>query len=238
MSISNKVFHILVCIFVGGMSFTDVVAQESGINFEVNLGTTPTSPLKTFHNSLIDQVDFENFKTTDNFYINYGFSVGFTVEDIKSSFFYANRVSGAKTSVADYSGYLRLTNELKGHTIGYKYYLPLKANPKSNLFIQFKALMTFSSYNITSDTKTLGAIQLESIDFKSMDLGLGAGVIYEYPIGFLVLRTYIDLDIYYGGKIKLKEDNTEDGYLLDANGDKLTTGWGGLTFGLGVTLPL
>ncbi len=220
------------------MTTTKAVAQESGLILEVNLGTTPTSPLKAFHKSLVEQVNFENFKTTDNFNINYGFSIGFAIDNLNSSLFYANKVSGAKTSVADFSGYLRLTNELKGHTIGYRYYLPIVSKPNGNLFLQFKTLVTFSSFNITSDTNIQGASQFDSLDFKSLDLGLGAGILYEYPIGFVVLRAYLDLDIYYGGKIKLKEDNPDGGFLLDENGNKLTTGWGGLTSGLGVTIPL
>ncbi|HDZ06141.1 hypothetical protein [Maribacter sp.] len=237
MLILNKVHKIVIGIMVC-MTITNITAQESGINFEVNLGTTPTSPLKLFHNSLKDQVDFENFKTTDNFYYNYGFSVGFSVENIKSSFFYANRVSGAKSSVADYSGHFRLTNELKGSTIGYRYYLNLVSNEKSHLYAQFKGLVTFSSFNITSDLTTSGTNQFDSLDFKSIDYGLGGGLLYEYPLGFLVLRAYIDLDLYYGGRIKLKEDNPDGGYLLNENGDKLTTGWSGLTVGMGFTIPM
>jgi len=107
-------------------------------------------------------------------------NLGFTIDEINSSFFYTNRVSGAKTSVADYSGYLRLTDELKGHTLGVKYYLPLRSYAKGGL----------------------------------------------------------DLDIYYGGKIKLKENNPDEGYLLNDNGEKVTTGWTGLTFGFGVTIPI
>jgi len=239
MSISNKVFkNIINSIIISCFLLTiNVDAQESGFNLDINVGTSPTSPLKEFHTSLKEQVNFDNFKTTDNFYINYGFTVGFTDAKLHSTIFYTNKVSGAKSSVADFSGYIRLTNELKGHTFGYKYYLPIQSNPNGNLLAQFKALATFSSFNITSNTKVLGTTQSESLDFKSTDLGVGAGILYEYPIGFLVLRAYLDLDIYYGGKLKLKENNPDGGFLLDENGNKLTTGWTGLTFGLGITVP-
>lgn len=237
MLISNKVFKKIVSgvAVICLMITNNVDAQESGLNLDINLGTSPTSPLKAFHNSLTEQVNLENFKTTDNFYINYGFTIGFTVDEYNSSIFYTNKVSGAKTSVSDFSGYLRLTNELKGHTLGYKYYLPIGTGP--NLFAQFKALVTFSSFNITSDSRISSISDSETLDLKSTDLGVGAGIVYEYPIGFFVLRAYLDLDIYYGGKLKLKEDNPDGAFLLDANGNKLTTGWTGLTAGLGVIIP-
>ncbi|WP_324027109.1 hypothetical protein QSV08_04935 [Maribacter sp. BPC-D8] len=216
----------------------DLIAQESGINIDFNLGTNPTSPLREFHKSLKNQVNFENFDTTDNFSYNYGFTVGVTIKKIKSSIFYANLVSGAKTSVADYSGYLRLTNELNGHTIGYKYFLPLKETPKGNFIAQFKGLVTFSSFDVISDSDIVGVSVFESLEFKSTDLGLGAGILYEYPLSFIILRAYVDLDVYYGGKMKLKEDNPDGGFLLNDNGDKLTTGWGGLSAGVGITIPM
>lgn len=213
-------------------------AQQSGIDLALNVGTSPTSPLRAFHKDLVEQVSIENFKTTDNYYINYGFSVGFTIDKINSSFFYGNRVSGAKTSVADYSGYIRLTDELKGHTLGVKYYLPIRNYSRGRMFAEFKGLVTFSGLNITSDSQISGTTQIESIDFKSTDFGLGGGFLYEYPLGFIVLKTYLDLDIYYGGKIKLRENNPDGGYLLNDEGEKVTTGWTGLTFGFGVTIPI
>lgn len=213
-------------------------AQQSGFDLALNLGTSPASPLRTFHKELAEQVSIDNFKTTDNYYINYGFSLGFTIDEINSSFFYANRVSGAKTSAADYSGHLRLTDELKGHTLGVKYYLPIRSYAKGRLYAEFKGLVTFSGLNITSDSNISGATQIESIDFKSTDFGVGGGILYEYPMGFVILKTHLDLDIYYGGRIKLRENNPDEGYLLNDQGEKVTTGWTGLTFGFGVTIPI
>lgn len=234
-SLSMALSSILITYFIAP---AELAAQESGISLEFNLGANPDSPLRSFHKGLTEQVDLENFKTTDNFYYNYGFTVGWNFNDINSGIFYSNRVSGAKTSVSDYSGYLRLTNELNGHTIGYKYYLLLKSRPKGNLFAQFKGLATFSKFDVISDSQISGNAEFDSLNFKSTDFGVGAGVLYEYSVGFVVLRAYLDLDIYYGGKIRLKDNDSNDGFLLNANGKKLTTGWGGLTSGLGITIPI
>ena len=214
------------------------MAQESGINLDFNFGTSPTTPLRDFHKSLAEQVIVDNFKTTDNFYYNYGFSAGVTFGKSHSSIFYANRVSGAKSSVADFSGHIRLTNELKGHTFGYKYYLPIGAKPESNLYVQFKALATFSSFDISTDSSITGIPYADGLAFKSIDYGLGTGILYEYPLSFIVFRAYLDLDIYYGGKLKLKENNPDGGFLLDENNNQLRTGWSGISLGLGVTIPL
>lgn len=213
-------------------------AQDSGLSIDFNLGTNPTSPLSSYHKSLRDQVNLQNFETTDNFSYNYGFSVGFSVKGINSNIFYANRVSGAKSSISDFSGFLRLTNELTGHTIGYKYFLPLKVNEKSSLFVQLKGMVTFSNLDIVSDSEISGSPMFESLGFKSTDFGLGAGILYEYPVSFIILRAYLDIDIYYGGKLSLKGTSADDGFLIDDSGNKLTTGWSGLTSGIGIAIPM
>lgn len=63
-------------------------------------------------------------------------------------------------------------------------------------------------------------------------------ITYEYPLKFMVLRAYLDLDIYVGGKMKLEEDNSNDGYLMTNNGEKVTTGWSGFNTGIGIVIPL
>ena len=233
MSIFNRYILLILCFVAANGS-----AQEPGFILEGNLGTSITGPLRTFHNELTEQVNLENFKTTDNFYYNYGFTTGFTLDGVKSSFTYSNRVSGAKTSAADFSGYIRLTNELKSHIFTYKYYKSIYSpSEKYNLFLQFKGMLAYSQFNISSENSINGAIDEDSIDLNSLDFGVGTGLLCEYPVSFFVLRAYVDLDIYLGTKLKLNGNN-DGAFLTYQSGGKVTTGLGGVTLGLGLTIPL
>lgn len=225
-------YFLLFCLF---LSIT-IQAQKFEFFSDLNLGIPSNSSLKDFHNELADQVPYENFKTTDNFNYNYGFTTGVRFNR-KISVFLSNKVSGAKSSVADYSGYIRLTNELKGYTFGAKYEIIINQYTKGNLLLGFKGLVTSSSLSLKTESKILYTTESGEIDFKSLDFGVGTGITYEYPLNFMVLRAYLDLDIYVGGKLKL-EDNSNDGYLMTNNGKKVTTGWSGFNAGIGIAIPI
>lgn len=214
-----------------------IQAQKLEFYTDFNFGIPFNSSLKDFHNDLASQVPYENFKTTDNFNYNYGFTTGMRINRNFSAFF-TNKVSGAKSSVADYSGYIRLTNELKGYTFGAKYEIIIKEYKKGDLLLGFKGLLTNSRLSLKTESKILNATQNDEIDFKSTDFGAGIGLTYEYPFKFMVLKVYCDLDVYLGGKIKFKDNNPNDGYLLNKNGDKVTTGWSGLNTGIGIAIPI
>jgi len=224
---------LLFCLFLS----TTIQAQKLEFFSDVNFGIPLNSSLKDFHNELADQVPYENFKTTDNFKYNYGFTTGMRFNR-KISVFFSNKVSGAKSSVADYSGYIRLTNELKGYTFGAKYEIIINQYTKGNLLLGFKGLVTSSKLSLKTESKIENTTENSGIDFKSLDFGTGVGITYEYPLNFMVLRAYLDLDIYVGGKIKLEEDTSNDGYLMTNNGGKVTTGWSGFNAGIGIAIPI
>lgn len=226
-------YFLLICCFLS----STIQAQKAEFFSDLNFGIPLNSSLKDFHNELADQVPFENFESTDNFNYNYGFTTGVRFNR-KISAFFSNKVSGAKSSVADYSGYIRLTNELKGYTFGAKYEIIISQYTKGNLLLGFKGLVTSSSLSVRTESKILNTTESSGIDFKSLDFGAGVGITYEYPLKFMVLRAYVDLDIYVGGKLKLDEDNSNDGYLLNKNGEKVTTGWTGFNTGIGIAIPI
>lgn len=226
-------YFLLFCLFLS----STIQAQKFEFYSDLNFGIPSNTSLKNFQNELANQVPFENFKTTDNFKYNYGFTTGVRFNR-KISAFFSNKVSGAKSSVADYSGYIRLTNELKGYTFGAKYEILIREYKKGNLLLGFKGLLTSSRLSLKTTSKILNATESDEIDFKSLDFGTGIGMTYEYPLKFMVLKAYIDLDIYLGGKLKLQEKNPDGLYLLNNNGEKVTTGWTGFNTGLGIVIPI
>jgi hypothetical protein len=224
---------LLFCFFLS----STIQSQKFEFYSDLNFGIPSNTSLKDFHNELANQVPYENFKTTDNFKYNYGFTTGVRFNR-KISAFFSNKVSGAKSSVADYSGYIRLTNELKGYTFGAKYEILISEYKKGDLLLGFKGLLTSSRLSLKTTSKILNATKNDEIDFKSLDFGTGVGMTYEYPFKFMVLRAYFDLDIYIGGKLKLEENNSNNGYLLTVNRKKVTTGWTGFNTGVGIAIPI
>ena len=216
--------------------FSTIKAQDIEVFADFEAGIPLSSSLKNFHEELVNQITFENFEINDNFNYNYGFTIGLRINH-KASFFFSNKVSGAKSSVADYSGFVRLTNELNGYTFGLEYEISLMESEKKNLNIGLKGLVTSSNLNLTSASRIMNAHQSESLEFRSLDFGGAVGINYEYSIGFITLRAHLDLNVYIGGKLTLKDDDS-GGFLTDQSGNKVTTSWTGLTGGIGLILPL
>lgn len=216
--------------------FSNAHAQKFEVFTDFEVGLPLSSSLKNFHDELANQIPFENVKTTDGFDYNYGFTIGFRFHE-KASIFFNNRVSGAKSSVADYSGFFRLTNELNGYTFGLEYEFLIKEFKKGHLNLGLKGLITSSTLVLTTESKILYTVESESLEFKSLDFGGALGINYEYSLNFITLRAHLDLNVYIGGKMTFKDDDS-GAYLTDQNGDKLTTGWTGLIGGIGVIVPL
>lgn len=216
--------------------FSKTNAQDFEIFTDFDTGVPLDNSLKDFHKGLANQIPFKNIETTGKFGYNYGFTVGLRI-DRKASIFFSNKVSGAKSSVADFSGFIRLTNELNGSTFGLEYEISLTTFKKSNLNLGIKSLVTPSRLILTSESKILNEEQSDSFEFRSLDFGGALGLNYEYSIGFMTLRAHLDVNVYVGGKLTLKGDNS-DGFLTDQNGNKVTTSWTGFNGGIGLIIPL
>ena len=209
------------------------LSQKSEIFVDLNFGTFTNIPLRSFHNELASDINFEGLKTTDNFNFNYGFSIGFKVNKINTSFFYSQKVAGSKTSLADFSGFITLTNEIKGSTFGGLYEEKIRELGKGNLFLGVKGLITFSKL-ILSDNNSI-TYNNESYNFKSIDFGTGILITYKANLGPIIIKPFIGIDIYVGGKLKFEDFN--EAHLTFKNGNTVKTGWTGLNAGLGIALP-
>ena len=202
------------------VTISKVYSQKSEIFTDVSFGTFTNLPLKDFHNDLAD----------------YGFTIGFKVNKINTTFFYNQKVAGSKSSLADYSGYIKLTNEIKGSTFGAIYEKELSRKDKKTLHIGFKGLLTFSNLTLANNNLIANTRTNEIINFKSTDFGAGLLFTYRIPISFFIIRSYIGADIYLGGKLKFKE--ISGSHLTNKNGNALKTGWTGINGGLGIAIPI
>ncbi|MGL2992524.1 hypothetical protein [Flavobacterium sp. TSSA_36] len=229
----KKYCFLLICILLN----FKIQAQKIEFFSDANFGIPSAKSLKIFHDELVQQANFENFKTKENFNNYYGFTCGLRYNS-NLSVFYSNKVTGAKSSVADYSGYVRLTNELSGHTLGLIYQKKINPQEKGSLMVSFKSFVTKSILKLKSQSTILNVTEESQIDFKSIDFGVAAGVAYEYDLHFVILRAYVDLEAYAYGKLKIKEGDFKDGHLTNAEGEKVITGWSGVATGLGVSIPI
>lgn len=221
-------------VFILTMS-SSINAQDFEVFADFEGGLPISNSLKEFHQELADQIPFNGVKTSENFNYNYGFRIGIRINK-NASFFYGRRVSGAKSSLADFSGFIRLTNELSGSTFGLEYEIPLKEFEKANLNLGIKGLVTPSTLVIATESRILNENQSEKLELNSLDFGGALALNYEYSIGYIILRGHLDLNIYVGGKISLEGDDS-GAFLTNQSGDRVTTGWSGITGGIGVIVP-
>lgn len=231
-----KRFRIALMTALAFAFYTNCLSQEFEFYASAEGGLPLSNSLKEFHDGLADQIQLDNVETTGNFGYNYGFTVGFRINK-NASMFFTNRVAGSKSSVADFSGFIRLTNELKGYTFGLEYEITLQQFKQGKLNVGFKGMVTPSTLTLATASEIGNQITSESLDFRSLDFGGAVGLNYEYDMNFIVLRAHLDINAFYGGKLSLKGDDS-GGFLTDNNGNKVTTGWTGFTGGIGFLVPL
>lgn len=231
--LAKKYYLFLFIVFV---NYSNTFSQKLEAFSNFKIGFLSHQSLKEFHNELTSDIPFDNIKTTDNFNSNHSFNFGIKLNKLNTSIFYTHRVSGAKSSYSDFSGYIRLTNELKGSTIGVMYEKELKRIRKGKLLAGFKVLLTFSNLLINSENKIANTINNDKLNFNSTDFGGGLELSYNIPIAFFTLKTSIGFDVYINGKLESNE--IPNVHLINKNGDKITTGWTGFNAGMGLIIPI
>ncbi|MHB0755044.1 hypothetical protein [Polaribacter sp. M15] len=205
--------------------------QKVELFFDVNGGILTNLPLRKFHNELADDIQFNGIKTTDNFNYNYGFSVGFKVNSINTSFFFSQKVAGSKSSLADYSGFVSLTNEIKGNTFGAYYEKEIKKIGKGQLLLGIKGVITFSDLTLSNKNSIITNTE-EVFIFKSIDFGSGLLLSYKTYFNKIFIKPFLGFDAYFGGKLKFEE--IPDAHLTFENGSDVKTGWTGINGGIGI----
>ena len=211
------------------------IAQDGKIFFETNHNTFSHSNLSDFQQEFVSDLPEElPIATTDDFPANIGFTLGYEFVDRNTSFFISYNATGGKLSYTDFSGVIRLEQQLRGVTFGGVYLLNL--DEEAHFKLGFRGLITFSSLNIDSYFELQNNIDQDELSFSSTDLGLGISLIYEYPVSFFVVRAQIGFDAVFGGKLYF--DNIDNAHLINNSGEDVKTGWSGFRSGLGIAIPV
>ncbi|WP_419211338.1 hypothetical protein ACNR9Q_11350 [Maribacter sp. X9] len=210
-------------------------AQNGKIVFETNYNTFSHTSLSEFQEEFKADLPEIPIQTTDDFPGNFGFSLGYELID-KSVFIFASyNTTGGKLSYSDYSGVVRITEELIGYTFGAEYLVPF-SETDNNFTLGLRGYGMFSTMNLENYTKISESVSQDEIVFQSVNLGVGARVLYEYPVSFFIIRASVGFDLTFGGSLTFKENN--DFYLEDNNDDKVRTNWTGLRTGIGIAIPI
>lgn len=212
-------------------------AQSGSIFAEINYNTFSHEKLKSFQQEFVLDIPEVDVRVNDNFPSYFGFTAGYKINAINTSIFGSYTSTGGKISYSDFSGVIRLTQPVKGYTIGGIYHLNiLKNDPDNSFTLSLKGFATYSTLDIQSFNETLGAVTQDEIGVHSIDYGVGVGIIYEYPISVIILRASLGFDAVLGGKLTLDEDS--DFFIEDNGGNAVRTGWTGLRTGIGIAIPI
>lgn len=203
---------------------------------EVNYNTFSHNSLKDFQQQLRNDINEVNLEVNDDFGANIGYSFGIKVEDINAQFFASYNSTGGKISYSDFSGLIRVTQLLKAYTLGGEYQIKLSNDNSKNVFyFGARGFVNFTQLDLESYSKISDIVTNETIDFNSIDFGIGARLIYDIPISVVKLRLNLGYDLMLGGELKFKENS--DFYLEDNQGDAVKTGWSGFRSGIGIVVP-
>lgn len=210
-------------------------SQNGRIFFEVNYNTFSHKSLSDFQEEFKNDVREIPLQTSDDFPGNLGFSLGYEFRDINLIIFANYNSTGGKLSYSDYSGVVRITEELKGYGLGAEYLVPLsKTNTYFNLGL--RGFGMFTTLNLENYAQISESVSRDEIDFQSTNLGIGARVLYEYPISFFFIRASLGYDLTFGGSFTFKENS--EFYLQNNNEDKVKSNWSGIRTSIGIAIPL
>lgn len=209
---------------------------QNNIVVEVNYNTFSHSKLKNFQQELSSDIEEVNLRTNDEFGANIGFQIGLKIDKLNTQFFASYNSTGGKSSYSDYSGSIRLTQLVTVYSLGGEYQINLSNNPnKKSVFFGIRGFLNYTQLDVSSYSKISNTVSNESIDFNSIDLGLGLRFNYDIPISVVKLRLNLGYDLVLGGNLKFKENSD---YTLENNqGDPIKSGWSGFRSGIGIVIP-
>jgi len=214
-------------------SSNSIFSQTVSFFAEYNYNSYSHESLKQFNREFLnDLTEIVPAQTVDEYPASQGFTLGVLINNI--TVYYSRMSTGAKVSYSDYSGVANVTQHLGGNLIGVSYNFEAYKRGNHEIKIPLKSGITFSNLDVESYSEVHGKIDKDSYKFKSIDLGLGVGVIYEYSISFFKLRASLGYDLVFGGKLKLNDKN----HLVNDRNQIVRTEWSGFRTGLGIVLPV
>ncbi|MCM4162852.1 MULTISPECIES: hypothetical protein [unclassified Arenibacter] len=217
--------------------FFEGAAQKDNFFVEMNYNDFSHKSLNNYLVDYLKNLEIPYGTITDDFPGNYGFTIGYNSNPLKTAFFFGYNNTGGKANYTDRTGSRSLTIPIKGYTFGLSYQVPLfNKNLNSPFHVGIRGLGTYTQVDPTLRKEYYGSETLLTPSFYSYNFGVGVGFIYELPIAFFKLRASVGYDQYMGRRLKYNQ--SDDSNILFSNGEPVRVQWSGFRSGLGIAIPL
>jgi hypothetical protein len=226
---------LLACI----LSLTSLLNAQSNLSavLEINYNTFSHKDLKSLQTEFQEDLSEVDLRINDDFNANIGYGIGLKIESLNTQFFGSYTTTGGKISYSDFSGIIRITQLLKSFTLGGEYQYELTdEKDRSRFYIGSRVFFNFTKFDLENYSRVNNNVTTDLIEFRSIDIGLGARAIYDIPISVVKLRINFGYDLVFGGAFKLSSN--DELTLQNDEGDPIKPGWSGLRVGLGVVIPI
>lgn len=217
------------------VSTLSLFSQNGKVFFETNYNYFSHKSLSNFQEEFKNDIQEIPIQITDDFPGNIGFTIGYELVDEHIIIFVSHNKTGGKLSYSDFSGLIKITQNLNAYTLGGEYLIPF-SKTNDNFRLGLRGFGMFSTMELESYTEILENVTKENIDFQSVNLGIGTRILYEYPLSFFILRVSLGFDLTFGGSLKFQENSEFN--LEDNDGDKVKTNWTGLRTSIGIAIPI
>jgi hypothetical protein len=210
--------------------------SQASLFIEGNFNTFSHSDLLDFQQELVNDIGSVSLRSNDEFDPSFGFTIGFKSES-NTQFFFSYMTTGAKNSYSDDTGAIRITQDLKGFSVGAEHHFAISNEERKNRFyFGLRGLAMYNSLEVSSSVRVFDSSDSSAIRFNGFNLGAGGRLIYEIPVSFFKLRISAGYDLVLSGKILFEENS--DFRLENNNGEDVKTGWSGFRTGLGIVIPV
>lgn len=224
----------LVILIVGFLLISpNLTAQLGELYSTIGYNFYNNKEIKSFQNGLKNDIDLP-IEITDDFPDYYGFKIGYltpAIVNFKFDVFVSNYTTGGKISYADYSGGLSITQELDAINIGVSMLYHIEK--VNNLYLKASLLLSGSNLNVNQEYYVYDYQEMESMDFKSLGLGVEIGIKYDIDLKYIKVLMGADVSLYSPSELWHEEYS-----LIDSMGKEVHINWSGFRFYTGLSIPI
>ena len=205
---------------------------------EIGYGSFQMTSIKKFQAGLQGQLDFDA-KTVDEFpsYFTFkGTALVYEVNDLAFGFSIGQVSTGGRISYADFSGSIKIDNNLRGFLLGPVVEYNLSESNSSQFNLTLNPYVNFTKHSLRAETILLQEVDVTTVAFESTNYGLEGGFNYRHFVGNFFVQGLAGFNFDLGGKIKSPQNR--NAVLADESGNDVSSNWSGYRVSLGIGMRL